>query len=375
MPAFLKTVSVRGVSLLILLASLLAGCGEKPPIVLGYIGGLTGRTADLGTAGRNGIQLAIDEINALGGIGGRRIQLVIKDDESTPDKGVLVTRELIDAKVDAILGPMTSNVAAVVAPLATQAGMLMMAGTVTTTELSAKDDQFFRPISSNDHHAEIMAGYLYQKRGVRRINAAVNLGNRSYTESWITNFEKSFTALGGKVDRAVRYASAQDTDFARLTKELLAGNPDAVILVTNAVDAALFANQVRQAGSQTLMATSEWAGTGKLIELGGGNVEGYIVPQYLNRQNTSPEFVKFRDAYRQRFQQDIGYPAAVAYDASRVLFKTLAERKENETLKQALLRIRTFPGLQEPIVFDDFGDVKSRTYLTRVKDGQYITIE
>jgi len=148
-----------------------------------------------------------------------------------------------------------------------------------------------------------------------------------------------------------------------------------VILVTNAVDAVLFANQARLLGSKALMVTTEWAGTGKLIELGGGNVEGYIVPQYLDPQNASAEFSAFRAAYRQRFQQEVGFPAVVAYNAAQVVFKALAEQKPGEHLKQTVLRLRRFDGLQEPIVFDDFGDVHSRTFLTEVRNGQYHVVQ
>jgi branched-chain amino acid transport system substrate-binding protein len=121
--------------------------------------------------------------------------------------------------------------------------------------------------------------------------------------------------------------------------------------------------------------TTEWAGTGRLIEFGGASVEGYIVPQYLDLQSTAPEFAVVRDTYRVRFQQDISFPAVVAYDAARVVFKALAEQKRGEALKQTLLRIRRFDGLQEPIVFDDFGDVDSATYLTEVRDGKYRPIQ
>ena len=357
------------------LLAALAGCGEKPPIVLGFVGGLTGRTADLGTSGRNGIVLAVEQVNAAGGIKGRRVELLIKDDQSNAQTGQQVVRELLDARVQAILGPMTSVVATAVAPLATQANVLMMAGPVTTDQLSARDDQFFRPIAANDHHAEVMAKYLFEKRGLRRVNAAVNLSNSSYTESWIANFGRFFTALGGRVERIVRYSSTQDAEFPALTRDLLSGAPQAVLLVTNAVDAALFANQLHRSGTGALVVTSEWAGTGKLIELGGGNVEGVVVPQYLNLQDQGAQFLAVRDRYRERFKQDLGFPAVVCYDGANIVFQALGEQRDGESLKQTLLRLRRFSGLQQSISFDDYGDVQSRTYLTLIKDGRYVTIE
>lgn len=355
---------------------LLGGCAEeKVPIKLGYVGGLTGRTADLGTSGRNGIQVAVDGINAAGGIHGRKVELILKDDQNDPEIAKKAVTELIDAKVAAILGPMTSNVAVAVAPLATSAGVLMMAGTVTTNDVTGKDDLFFRTISASTVHAATMAKYLYEKRGARRVAAAVNMSNQAYSESWTVNFERAFSALGGTLAQRVPYISNANTDFAALSRELLSTRPDAAILVTNAVDAALFANQAKKQNSNSLIVTSEWAGTGKLTELGGSNVEGYIVPQYLDPQNNAPAFAAFRDGYKQRFQQDVGYPAVVAYNAAQVVFRALAEMKSGESLKQTVLRLRRFPGLQGEVVFDDYGDVQSRTYLTQVRNGQYVLVE
>lgn len=363
-------------ALTILGAMLLSGCAEdKTPIKLGYLGGLTGRTADLGTSGRNGIQMAVDAANAAGGVGGRKIELILKDDQNDPEVAKKAATELIEAKVSGILGPMTSNVAVAVAPIATSAGVLMMAGTVTTNDLTGKDDMFFRTISASTVHAATMAQYLVEKRSARRVAAAVNMSNKAYSESWISNFEKAFSALGGKEVRRVPYTSDANTDFAALSRDLLSTKPDAAILVTNAVDAALFANQAKKLSSAGLIVTSEWAGTGKLTELGGANVEGYIVPQYLDPNNNNPEFSTFRDQYKQRFQQDIGYPAVVAYNAAKVMFLALSEAKSGESLKQAVLRVRKFPGLQGDVVFDDFGDVQSKTYLTQIRNGRYVLVE
>ena len=353
-------------------ASLLAGCAaEKPPVKIGYLGGLTGRTADLGTGGRNGVQIAVDQINAQGGIQGRKVELILKDDANDAETAKKATRELIDAKVAAILGPMTSNVAVAVTPLVSEARVLMVGGSVTTNDLTGKDDFFFRTIAASTVHAATMADYLFESRKIRNVAAAVNHSNKAYAESWIINFERAFVARGGKVVKQVPYTSAADTDFAHLARQLLEGNPQAVILVTNAVDAALFANQVRNQKGKALMVTAEWAGTGKLTELGGNNVEGYIVPQYLDPQGASAPYQAFRDAYKQRFQQEVGFPGVVAYNAAHVVFKSLAEQKNGETLKQTVLRLRKFPGLQGDVVFDDHGDVQSRTFLTEVQNGQY----
>ena len=258
-----------------------------------------------------------------------------------------------------------------VAPLVNEAKVLMISGSVTTNDLTGKDDFFFRSIAASTVHAATMANYLYENRSIRKVAAAVNISNKAYTESWINNFERAFVARGGKVIKQVLYTSTAETDFSGLTRQLLKEKPEAAILVTNALDASLFANQVRLQHGKALMVTAEWAGTGKLTELGGSNVEGYVVPQYLDPEGSAPEYQAFRTAYLERFKQEVGFPAVVAHNAAQVVFLSLKEQKTGESLKQVLLRLKKFPGLQGSVQFDEFGDVQSKTFLTVIQHGKY----
>lgn len=353
----------------------LSACDAPQPVRLGFIGGLSGANADLGSAGRNGVQLAIEQANAQGGIRGRSIELVIKDDQLDPQQGQLATQQLIDAQVAAILGPMTSAVAVASAPLATRAGVLMMAGTVTTQALAGQDDQFFRTIGSTAQHAAIMAEYLYGERAIRHLNIAIDLRNRAYSESWLNDFRSHFQSLGGRVEHVQSYTSGAQTDFATLAQAARRGQPQALVLITSALDAALLCNQLRQQQPGLLLATSEWAGTGKLIELGGNAVEEVVVPNYLDQHSQVPAFLAFHQAYRQRFQHDPGYPAVVTYNATQVVLQALTEQQPGESLKQTLLRQRDYQGLLDPIHFDDFGDTRSRTYLTLIRHGEFINAQ
>lgn len=352
----------------------LAACAPKDttPVTLGFVAGVTGRTADLGAGGRNGVQLAVDETNAAGGIHGRRIDLLVKDSESNAELAKAKVSELLAANVQAIIGPMTSADAVAAAPLATAGNTLMMASTVTTTALSGIDDQFFRVIASTTAHTATMARYLVEKRQARKVNLLVNLGNKAYAQSWADDFSSAMKALGGPPPRRLDYFGNENVNFAALARELVKDKPDAIILITNAVDAAHIADQLVLAGSKAVHVTSEWAGTGKLIELGGVQVEGFIVPQYLDLTSTRPAYIAFREAYQKRYGQPPGFPAVLSYDAARVVLRALAEAQPGETLKQALLRIRHFDGLQGKIDFDNFGDVQSSTFLTEIRDGHYI---
>lgn len=349
----------------------LSGCGEAEPIRLGFIGGLSGANADLGTAGRNGAQLAVEQANAAGGIQGRPLQLIIKDDQLDPEQGKQVTGELLQAQVAVILGPMTSAIAMAVAPLANQAQVLMMAGPVSTDALSGQDDYFFRTIGTHVEHTRQMAQYLAQQRGAKTASLVLDLRNKAYSESWSRHFSEYFQKHDGTIQEVIGFTSTPQTDYAALAAQALRSQPQAVILITSPQDAALLSNQLRQLQPDGLLATAEWAGTGRLVELGGKAVEGIIVPHYMDLHSRLPAFLAFRRAYLQRFGLEPGFPALTTYNATQVVLHAIAGQERNESLKQTLLRQREYPGLQGPIRFDDFGDTQNPTYLTVIRNGEY----
>jgi branched-chain amino acid transport system substrate-binding protein len=359
---------------LLLATVMLMGCGDKTPVRIGFIGSVSGRNADIGVNGRNGVQLAVEQANAAGGVNGRKVELILKDDQGNIEIGKREAAALLAEKPEAIVGPMVSGVAQAITPLANEAKILLVGPTVTTNELAGKDDYFFRTVATTRQHAKTMAKYLFG-RDIRKVSLLLEQNNRAYTESWSSDFKLAFEPLGGVVLHTVAYTSGGEVDFAKLSRELDKAKSDAIILVTSGVDAALVINQLDVQGSKALRVTTEWAGSGKLIELGGDKTNGTVVPQYFDPSSTLPAFVAFREAYRSRFNEMPGFPAVNAYNATRVVLEAIKQRKGNATLKSVILAQHRYDGLFEPIEFDDFGDVQSRTYLTIVKDGRYVVVD
>lgn len=357
---------------LVALSLLSTACSDPEPIRLGFIGGLSGANADLGLTARNGVQLAIEQHNAATGKTGRPVQLIIRDDELSPEKGKKALAELLEQHVHAVIGPMTSAVAVAIAPQATEAGVLLMGGPVSTGLLNNRDDQFFRTIGSNDQHARVMAEHLHQRHSIDKVSLILDTHNKAYSESWAEHFSTHFKSLGGQVVQTTTFESSTELDYVQLASQAVAAEPQVVLLITSALDAALLTNQLRQLQPNLLIATAEWAGTGKLIELGGNAVEGVLVPQYMNTEDNGAAFIAFRQAYTRRFGEEPGFPALTGFNATRVVLKGLAEQRDDESLKQTLLRLQRFDGLQGPIEFDAYGDTQSPTFITRIHKGQYL---
>lgn len=349
----------------------LTACGKPDPIKIGFIGGVSGRFADLGTAGRNGAILAVEWRNATGGVAGRPVELLTRDDKQDSAIALEALKSLDAAGVVLIVGPMTSSIATAIIPSAQKAGLVLISGTVTTAKLSGHDDIFFRVVSSTSNYGRIMAEYQRRKLNLTRAAVIADLANQDYTLSWATEYGKAFEANGGKLLEIMQYDSRQPSDFEALAKRLLKNNPDVISLICNTVDAGMFVQKLRQLDAKVQIAGSNWAASERLIELGGPHAEGMLVEQYFNRNDSSAHYLKFREAYRQRFGQEPGYAGVAGFDAASVALDVLQDTQKRSAIKQALLKRREFPALQGKVIFDAYGDAERPQFMTRIRNARF----
>ena len=148
------------VLLIVTLGFFANGCMIKRPILIGFAAQLTGIQAELGVQERNGVQMAVETINATGGVAGRKIELVIRDDRGIPEKAQAADRELIKAGVLAIIGHATSAQTQAGLEVTNPAKVVLLGPTVSTLELSGLDDYFFRIYPSFKDNAHFCPIYL-----------------------------------------------------------------------------------------------------------------------------------------------------------------------------------------------------------------------
>jgi len=361
--------------LLLSLLLLLAACGKKEPVRIGFLGGISGRVADLGVAGRNGAMLAVEEANAAGGIDGRPVELVIRDDAQHPDTARAAVADLLRQNLEVIIGPMTSSIAMAVLPQINATHVLLVSPTVTTTQLTGKDDNFLRVIDDTAFYAQKSARFQLQRLRHRTVAAIYDQNNAAYCESWLGDFRREFERLGGRVLFSRSFSSEGEMTFSKLAREALATRPDTVLLIANAMDAALLCQQLRRINPRQPVVASEWASTERFIELAGAAAEGAVIAQFIDRNDGAPRFQRFVQSFRKRFGQDPGFAGLAGYDAARVALEAEAHRSGEKSLKQTILEISTFQGAQQRIRIDRFGDANRSSYVTEVRNGAYLTLE
>lgn len=344
----------------------------KEPTKIGFSATLTGGQAELGVQERNGVLLAIDEINAAGGINGHPIELVIRDDLGTPDGAKDADRDLIKTGVIAIIGHATSSQTLAGLDITNASDVILLSPTTSTDQLTNLDDLFFRAIASHAEWVKGFADYLIFKQNITQIAIIYDTDNAAFSNSYLKNFKEKYEADGGKVVNEANFSSIEQPDFRPVLSGLLTSKAQGLLIIAADIDTALIAQRTRQMDLDIPIFSSGWAQTQTLINNGGAAVEGLILELSFPLNSQDPAFIRFNETFTKRFGRTPSYGAAYGYESVKIL--ALALEKTNGTssgLKEALLGIQNFHGLVDTISFNPYGDIIRPVYLGIIENSSY----
>lgn len=295
-------------------------------IKLGAAEALSGGAAQYGISIRNGFQLALDEINAAGGINGDKLQLVIEDEQGKKEEAINVFKKLIfQDKVLLVFGPTLSNSAQAADPIA-QAAKTVAFGTSNTADgITSIGDYVFRnSVTEADVLPETIK-MAVKKSGIKKV--AVMYGNDDvFTKSGYDNFKKALEDLKVPVTTTETFAKG-DVDFkAQLTK-IKAGNPDAIVLSALLAEGAPIMVQARQIGLNVPFIGGNGMNSVKVFDLARDKSDGLYVGSPWSASNTSAENSKFIKAYNDKYKSAPDQFAAQSYDALYITAQALKQVK------------------------------------------------
>ena len=351
----------------------LAAC-QKAPIKVGGAFGLSGRHYDLGVSGRNGATLAVEDLNAAGGIGGRRLELLVRDDQQEPEAACRAVQGLVDQGVVAIIGHMTSSMTEATLPLANQAHVLLVSPTTSASSFQGLDDWLVMLYPSTSTSVDMLAERILRVDGVRRLAVIHDLSNRAFTQSWYDLVRQRMQAGGGEA-ASVPFTSGAERSLGVVAERALAAGPGGVLVVANALDSAALCQQLRKRSATVHLYGTDWGFTQDVVSQGGRAVEGATFTLKVNLAEQQPAFVRFRDAYQARFSRAPDFAALLAYEAVQLVAEGLRRDSTRDGLRRAILGLGTFHGLQEDFRIDRFGDVERRQFLMTVRDGRIVPLE
>ena len=351
-----------------------AQAGTKRQVKLGVAISLTGDAQVYGTTQRNGVQLAVEEINGGNLIPGVELVPVIEDDGSKKDQGITVFEKLIRTdNVIAIVGPTLSNTAVSADPIAQQAGVPVLAVSNTVGGIVEIGDFIFRDSLSEAQVIPTTIKTAKEKLGLKRV--AIIYGNDdAFTKSGYDVFQKALQDNGIEIASTQTYAKG-DTNFAAQLTAIRGSNPDAVIVSALANEGTQIVVQARQLGLTKPIIGGNGLNSPAIIKNAGQASEGVIVGAAWNSANDAPENKRFIESYKAKFANaEPDQFAAQAYAGIYILAEALriaGPNADRATLRDAMTRVKNVPTVLGPFSFKENRDGDHPPVVQIVKDGKF----
>ena len=309
-----------------------AGGSAAADLKIGVAEALSGPAGQYGLSIRNGFQLAADEINAAGGIGGNKIAMVIEDEQGKKEQAIDVFKKLIfQDKVLMVFGPTLSNSAQAADPIAQGAKVVAFGTSNTADGITSIGDYVFR---NSVTEADVLPETLrvaVKHAGIKKV--AVLYGNDDvFTKSGYDAFKKALDDLKIPVTTTETFAKG-DVDFkAQLTK-IKATNPDAIVLSALIAEGAPIMVQARQLGIDLPFIGGNGMNSVKIFDLAKDKSDKLWVGSPWSLNNQTPENSRFVVAYTQKYKSAPDQFAAQAYDAMQILKQALGKVKLSGNLE------------------------------------------
>lgn len=353
-----------------------AGARAKPytgdKIVLGEYGSMTGATASFGISTHKGIMLAVEEINARGGVLKKQIEVRSEDNGSESKQVPSVIRKLIDGdNVLAILGEVASSNSLAAAPICQAAGVPMLSPSSTNPKVTQKGDYIFRNCFTDIFVGTAMARFA--RTNLKAKSAALLIdGDSDYSKGLRDYFTKGFKAEGGTISTTVEYV-AGDKDFRAILTNVKGTKPDVIFLPGYYGDVANIVKQARSLGiKQTFLGSDGWDSP-KLFEIGKAAIQGSYISNHYSPSDPSPRVRKFVADFQKKYKETPDALAAVGYDAALVMIDAIrrAGNTDRAKLRDALASTKNFPGVTGLITMDKDRNAQKPLAILKIEGNGY----
>lgn len=382
------TISSRFATLLLALSVTAAGVSCAPgepksdaggaaastgPISVGWYGALTGPTATFGVATRDGVQFAVDEINAAGGLLGRQIRLVSEDDQGKPEESAAVVSKLITSDdVVAVIGQNTSGNSLAAAPIAQANKVPMVSPSSTNPDVTKKGDYIFRACFTDPLQGRALADFTRSTLGLQKVAIFTDVKS-DYSIGLADVFGKRFRDSGGAVVATQSYA-AGDSDFRSQLTAIRAAQPQAIFVPGYYTDAAQIAMQARELGVNVPLIGGDGWESPKLLEIGGAALNGSFFAATVSLASPDPAVQKFVAAWKAKKGVDPEGLNALGYDSMMIVADAIrrANSLDGSAIRDAIAATRNFSGASGTITFGSDRDPIKPVPIVEVRNGQIV---
>jgi branched-chain amino acid transport system substrate-binding protein len=350
--------------------------GGGGDILVGEYGSMTGPQATFGISTHNGIMMAADEINAAGGINGRKIKVLSEDDQSKQEEAAnAVTKLISQNNVLAILGEVASSASIAAAPICQSNKVPMITPSSTNDEVTRKGDYIFRICFTDSYQGEYQAVFADQWSTTNKKPKSVAIltdVKSDYSQGLAKVFTGKFTSLGGKIVGTQSYANG-DADFRSQLTAIKATNPTLLFVPGYYTDIGQIAIQARDLGITVPLLGGDGWESPKLIEIGGKALEGCFYTNHYFYADPSPVVSGFVQKYKERYGQIPDALAALGYDDMKTLADAMkrATKLDGPSLRDAIAQTKGLVGVTGTITIGpERNAMGKKLVIEEIKNGQ-----
>ena len=348
---------------------------QEQGIPVGQFASLTGAQATFGQSTDKGVRLALEEINAAGGVLGQPLRLITKDNQSKPGETSTAVRELITRdKVVALLGEVASGRSLEAAPIAQRSGIPMISPASTNEKVTETGDHIFRVCFIDPFQGTVCAKFA-RKLGFTKAAILTDV-SKDYSLGLAKSFQAEFTKEGGAITGTQSY-SGGDKDFSAQLTAVKADNPQVIFLPAYYTEAPLIIRQARQLGITAPFIGGDGWDSPELVAVGGDSVEGCYFSNHFSNQSTDPKVVAFVESYRKKYSTDPDAMVALGYDSVYLLADAMKRAGTTDPAKvtPAIAATKDFQGLTGRIMLDDHRNPTKPAVMLQVKNGKFAYVE
>ncbi|HEX8176042.1 MAG TPA: ABC transporter substrate-binding protein [Pyrinomonadaceae bacterium] len=349
------------------------GTDNTGPIKVGLYADLTGQTSSFGQSTKNGVQMAVDEINKTGGINGRQIQLLIEDDQGLPAQAATVVTKLINQdRVHAVLGEVASSNSLAAAPKAQEAKIPMITPSSTNPKVTQVGDYIFRVCFIDPFQGEVMAKFAVNTLKAKTAAVLTDV-NSDYSRGLDQFFTDKFTKMGGRIVERQSYTQT-DQDFSGQMTAIRSANPDVIYVPGYYGQVGVIAKQAKQLGIKAPLLGGDGWDAPQLFQLGGEALNGSFFSNHYSYEDPRPEVKSFVDAYRARYNAIPDAIAALGYDAMKVLADSIRRSgsTEGQKLRDAIAQTANFQGVTGTISINQERNAVKPATVFELQSGKYV---
>ena len=370
----------------VMVMALISGCGgtdkAKPAatsneIKIGANFELTGGVANFGKQTLNGIQMAVKEANAAGGVlGGKKIVIVVADNKSEPAEATnAITKLITQDKVVAVLGPVTSSNVLATVQVSQDNKIPVLTATGTNEKITVDNGKVrpfaFRGCFIDPFQGRVMANYA--TKSVKAKTAVIYVDSSSdYSKGLSQSFEATFTQNGGKIVGKEAFLQ-KDQDFKATLTKIKAMNADVIFIPAYYEEVGKIVKQARELGiTLPLLGTDGWDDP-KVVEIAGaGALNNTFFSNHYSSQDKDPNVVKFVEAYKKEYNQDPSALAALGYDSGLMIIDAIkrAGSVDSVKIKEALEQTKNLQVSTGILTMDSNHNPVKSAVVIEMKDGK-----